>query len=91
MDMNGVINIKKRKMKLEKQSLRVVVPLDPAEGVHYTDTMRGEDSDDELDCIYQIIAQDQDWVNPIATERISWEGDSSCTLDYDEEIEQWQN
>jgi len=29
-DMNGVINLKKRKMIFEKKSLRVVVPLDPA-------------------------------------------------------------
>ena len=28
-DMNGVINLKKRKMIFEKKSLRVVVPLDP--------------------------------------------------------------
>ena len=32
-DMNVVINMKKRKMIFEKKSLRVVVPLDPAEGV----------------------------------------------------------
>ena len=31
-DMNGVINLKKRKMIFEKKSLRVVVTLDPAEG-----------------------------------------------------------
>jgi len=31
-DMNGVINLKKHKMIFEKKSLRVVVPLDPAEG-----------------------------------------------------------
>jgi len=32
MDMNGVINLKKRKMTFEKNSLRVVVSLDPAKG-----------------------------------------------------------
>jgi len=31
-DMNGIINLKKHKMILAKKSLRVVVPLDPAEG-----------------------------------------------------------
>ena len=53
--------------------------------------MRDKDSDDELDCIYQITAQDQDWVNPMTDERISWEHDSPCTLDSNDEIEQWQN
>ena len=31
-NMNGVINLKKCKMIFEKNSLRVVVPFDPAEG-----------------------------------------------------------
>ena len=44
-DMNGVINLKKRKMIFEKKSLCVVVPLDPTEGVCYIEPMR----DDELD------------------------------------------
>lgn len=51
-DMNGVINLKKRKMKFEKNSLRVVVPLDLAEGARYTKPVHDEESDDEMDCIY---------------------------------------
>ena len=86
-DMNGVINLKRHKMIFEKKSLRVIVPLDPAEGVRYIEPMHDEDSDDELDCIYQNIAQDHDQVNTIADGRISWERDSSYTSDSDEEIE----
>ena len=81
--MNRVINLKKRKMIFEKKSLRVVILLDLTEGAHYTEPVR----DDEIDCIYQIMAQDQDPVNTIADGRISWERDSSCTSDLDEEIE----
>jgi hypothetical protein len=55
-DMNGVINLKKRKMIFEKKSLRVVVPLDPAEGSRYTEPVRDYESDDDLDCIYKITA-----------------------------------
>lgn len=36
-DMIGVINLKKWKMIFEKKLLRVVVPLDPAEGPRYTE------------------------------------------------------
>ena len=36
-DMNGVINLKKKKMIFEKKSLCVIVPLDPAEGSCYTE------------------------------------------------------
>jgi len=43
--MNGVINLKKKKMIFEKKSLRVVVPLDPIEGARYTELVRDDDSD----------------------------------------------
>ena len=55
-DMNGVINLKKRKMILEKKYLKVVVPLDPVEGARYTEPVHNDGSDDELDCIYKITA-----------------------------------
>ena len=55
-DMNGVITLKKHKMIFEKKSLRVVVPLDPIEGSHYTNLMRDYESDEDLDCIYKITA-----------------------------------
>lgn len=90
-DMNGVINLKKWKMIFKKNSLRIVVPLDPAEGAHYTEPVQDDESDDELDCIYQIMVQGQDWVNPTADGRISWEPNSSCTSNSDEEVEHWQN
>lgn len=53
-DMNRVINLKKRKMIFEKKSLRIVIPLDPAKGSCYTEPMCDYESDDDLDCIYQI-------------------------------------
>lgn len=60
MDMNGIINLKRQKMTFEKKSLGVVVPLDPAERERYIEPVRDEESNDELDCIYQMTAQDQD-------------------------------
>ena len=82
--MNGVINLKKRKMIFEKKSLRVVVPLDPVEGSCYTEPVCDNESDDDLDCIYKITAKEQDWVNPTAGGRISWERESSYTSGSDE-------
>jgi len=43
-----VINLKKRKMMFERKSLRVVVPVDPAEGACYTEPVHDfvEDDDD---------------------------------------------
>ena len=59
-EMNGVINLKKCKIIFEKNSLRVVVPLDPAEGLRYTKPMREYESDNDLDFIYKITAQEKD-------------------------------
>ena len=47
-------------MIFEKKSLRVIVPLDPAEGWHYSKPVHDYESDDDLDYIYKIIVQDQD-------------------------------
>lgn len=89
--MNRVINLNYQKMIFEKQSLHVVVPLDPTEGACYTEPVRDDNIDIELDCIYQITTRDQDRVNLIEDGPISWERDSSCTSDSDEEIKRWQN
>lgn len=61
--MNGVINLKRQKMIFEKNSLPIVVPLNPSEGARYSESMRNEDNDDELDYIYQIAMQYHDRVN----------------------------
>ena len=90
-DMNGVINLKNHKLTFEKRSQCVVVPLDPADGERYNEPVCDDDSDDDLNCIYKITAREQDWVNPTADKRISWERESSCTSDSDGEIERWQN
>lgn len=90
-DMNRIINLKKRKMIFEKKSLRVIVPLDSVEGSRYTKPIRDYDSDDDLDCIYKITMQDKEWVNPTADGQITWDRNSSCTLDSDEELKRWQN
>lgn len=47
--MNRFINLKKRKMIFEKKSLRVVFPLDLAEGACYTELVFDDDNDDEMD------------------------------------------
>lgn len=85
--MNGVINLKKRKMIFEKKSLRVIVPLYPADRSCYTEPVHDYESDDDLDCIYKIIAQDQDWVNRTVDGRITWDCESSCTSESDEKLE----
>jgi len=53
-DMNGVINLKKHKIIFENKSLCIIIPLDPAEGLHYMEPVYNNESDDDLDCIHKI-------------------------------------
>lgn len=90
-DMNGFVNLKKWKMIFEKNSLHVVVPLDLAEEACYTELLRDDGSNDEMDCIYKIIAWDHDGVNLTADGRISWVCVGSFTSNSNEEDERWHN
>ena len=58
-DMNGVINPRKQNMIFEKKSLRVIIPLHPTKGSHYTELVRDHESDDDLDCIYKITTREK--------------------------------
>lgn len=53
-------------MIFEKKLLRVIVSLDITKGSHYSELVGDYERNDDLDCIYKIIARDQDWVNPTA-------------------------
>lgn len=86
-DMKGIINLKRCKMIFEKKSLWIVVSLDPAEGERYTEPILDEESDDELDCIYQITVQDPNQMQSTNNRRTLWECDSIYTRDSKEEAE----
>lgn len=76
----------KRKIIFVKKPLRIIIPLDPMEGLHYKKPVCDYDSDDNLDCIYKILVRDQGWVNPTVNGWITWDRKSSCTLNSYEEI-----
>ena len=58
-------------MTFEGKYLRVIVPLDPSQGERYTEPLRDEDYDD-LEHIYNIIAREEDYVNPTADGILDW-------------------
>ena len=88
MEMGGIINLKKRSMVFESGGTRVVVPLDPAEGAWYSEPVHTKE---ELDHIYKITAQDEDWFNPTDEGMLCWEKDSECLSDSNEEMENWHS
>jgi len=56
-NMNGVNNLKRWTMIFETKSLRVVIPLDPAEGLCYIELVCNKESDAESDGIYRMAAE----------------------------------
>lgn len=47
-DMNVVINLKKRNMTFEKKELKVIVPLDLAEGARYSEPFCDYDEEEDI-------------------------------------------
>lgn len=84
--MNGVINLKQRKMIFEKKSLYIVIPLDLIDEPCYTKPGHNEERDDALDCIYKIVVN-----RPKEKQRLLRGYTNSCTSGSDEEDERWQN
>ena len=72
LDNDAVINLKNRQMTFEGKGLRVIVSLDPSQGEMYTELVRHEDQD-VLDHIYNIIAKEEDYVNPTAEGIMDWQ------------------
>lgn len=85
----AIINLKKRHMIFEGNNMILITPLGPLEGVRYIGPVREEYCIDDIDNIYQIKAKEHDFVNPTGEGKLSWEHDSSCTSNSEEELENW--
>jgi len=83
----AIINMKKRQMIFKGNNVRVIVPLDPSEGVRYIESVKEEYCAIDMDNIYQMIAKEHDFINPTAEGKLSWEHDSYCTSDSEEKLE----
>ena len=44
-----------------------------------------------MESLYQMTANQSDYINPTAEGNISWQCDSSCASDSDVGLENWQN
>lgn len=87
-DMDVIINIKNHRMKFERKELRVIIPLDPTEGVRYNEPVHDYEEDD-LDQIYKITVQNEEWINPTVDGWMTFDRDSSYTSNFEEELEHW--
>jgi hypothetical protein len=67
-----VVYLKKRRMKFERDNLRVISPLDLDEGQRYTESIREEDHAYELENIYKLTARQHDYINPMTDGNLRW-------------------
>ena len=80
-DNMAIINLKKGHVIFEGNNMRVIVPLDPSEGVRYIELIKEVYCVVDIENIYQMTTNEHDCVNPTTEGNLSWESDSSCTSD----------
>ena len=68
----AVINLKKRKMTFEDKQIRVIAPLDPFQGPRYIEPIRAEEEVRNMESLYQMTANQSDYINPTIEGNISW-------------------
>lgn len=85
----AIINLNKGHIIFEGKNIRVIVPLYSSKGVRYIEPIIEEYFVSHIDQTYQIVAKEEDWVNPTTKGKLSWEHDSSCTSDSNVGLENW--
>ena len=68
----AVIDLKRRQMTFEDAQIQVITPLDPYQGPRYIEPLRAEEEAHNMDSLYQMTANQNDYINPTAEGNISW-------------------
>ena len=68
----AVIDLKKRQMTFEDNQIRVIAPLDPFQGPRYIEPIRAEEEVHNMESLYQMTANQSDYINPTTEGNISW-------------------
>ena len=79
-----VINLKKKQMTFEGHNIRIITPLDPSMGPHYTKLIHAEEEVRDIDDFYKVTPMQDDYFNPTTDGTLSWWYASSCTSDLEE-------
>jgi hypothetical protein len=86
-----VVDLKKRRMIVEGNGLRVIAPLYPNECHRYTKPIREEDHAYELENIYKLTSRQQNYINPTTDGNLRFQSESAFSSDSEEALENWQN
>ena len=82
-----VINLKKKQMTFEGYNIRIIEPLDPTQGSHYTESIHNKEETRDIDDLYKVTSSQDDYIDLIVDGTLSWRYASSCTSDSDEGLE----
>jgi len=85
-----MVNLKKIQLVLEQGDLWVISPLGLKGRRRYVETIRGGMAVEGLDRIYKVTTHTEDYINPIVDGNLSKRSISSCTSNFDEGLENWQ-
>jgi hypothetical protein len=87
-DNHAIIKFKTRKMTFYSGEYRVITPLDPSEGERFVEPTCLDL--EEINQLYRTIAHNEYYVNPTADGILSWWSITSCAIDSDTSLENWQ-
>ena len=77
-------------MSFEGNGIQVIGPLYHALGPRYTELITAKEEARNIDTVYQLIAAQGDYVNPIDDGMLSWRCESSCMSDSNVGLENWK-
>ena len=78
-------------MTFEDSQIWVIASLDPFQGPRYIEPIQAEEEVRNMEILYQMTANQSDYINLTIEGNISWWCDISCASDSDVGLENWQN
>jgi hypothetical protein len=87
-DNQAIINLKTRKMTFESGDYRVIAPLDPSKWEKFIEPTCLDL--EEIVQLYRTTTCNEDYVNPTTDVVLSWQRITSCAIDSDIGLENWQ-
>jgi hypothetical protein len=87
-DNQVIINLKTIKMTFESGDYRVIAPLDPSEGERFIEPTCLDL--EEIGQLYRTTMHDADYINRTIDGVLIWWSITSCTIDSDIRLENWQ-
>jgi hypothetical protein len=77
-----------RNMTFELGEYRIIAPLDPSEGERFVEPTFLDL--EEINELYRTTTGEEDYVNPIVDGVLNWRSITSCALDSNTVLDNWQ-